>query len=211
MKALLIDAYDSFVFIIEQYLRSLALETLVLRCDDPRLDLAIDSARPDFIVLGPGPGRPEEAGYPQLIQRCKDRLPLLGVCLGHQAIGMAFGGTVVRAANCMHGKTSLILNDGQGVFTHTGGRPLWATRYHSLIVDPAGLGSDMAVTARACNDGYVMGLRHRRLPIEGVQFHPESVSTEGGLQIFRSFIASHVQRRPHETPRAGAQDLITTP
>ncbi|WP_425260293.1 anthranilate synthase component II [Rubrivivax sp. RP6-9] len=211
MKALLIDAYDSFVFIIEQYLRSLALETLVLRCDDPSLDLAIDSARPDFIVLGPGPGRPEEAGYPQLIQRCKGRLPLLGVCLGHQAIGMAFGGTVVRAANCMHGKTSLILHDGHGVFTHTGGRALWATRYHSLIVDPAGLGSDIAVTARSCEDGYVMGLRHRQLPIEGVQFHPESVSTEGGLQIFHSFISSHVQGRPHATPCAGAQDLVTTP
>ena len=135
----------------------------------------------------------------------------LNVCLSHQAIGMAFGGTVVRAANCMHGKTSLILHDGHGVFTHTGGRALWATRDHSLIVDPAGLGSDIAVTARSCEDGYVMGLRHRQLPIEGVQFHPESVSTEGGLQIFHSFISSQVQGRPHATPRAGAQDLVTTP
>jgi anthranilate synthase component II len=211
MKALLIDAYDSFVFIIEQYLRALDLQTLVLRCDDPKLDGAIETARPDFIVLGPGPGRPEEAGYPQLIQRCKGRLPLLGVCPGHQAIGLAFGASVVRAANCMHGKTSLILHDGQGVFTHTGGRPLWATRYHSLIVDPASLHKEMSVTARSCDDGYVMGLRHRQLPIEGVQFHPESVSTEGGLQIFRSFISCHVQRRPHEAPRASAHDLVTTP
>lgn len=212
MKALLIDAYDSFVFIIEQYLRVLKLHTRVLRCDDARIPAMIESAWPDFIVLGPGPGRPEDAGYPGLIQASKGRLPLLGVCLGHQAIGMAFGGEVVCAERCMHGKTSLILHDGAGVFSHTGGRPLRATRYHSLIVDPARLSGGLGVTARSCDDGYVMGLRHATLPIEGVQFHPESVGTEGGLQIFRSFIATHVERRAEGHPRASAtHESITTP
>jgi anthranilate synthase component II len=194
MKALLIDAYDSFVFIIEQYLRALDLQTVVMRCDDSRIAYEVDTHAPDFIVLGPGPGRPEEAGYPELIERCGGRIPLLGVCLGHQAIGLAFGAQVVRAKNCMHGKTSSILNDGCGVFAHTGGKPIMATRYHSLVVEPSSLSKELFVTARSCDDGYVMGLRHKSLPIEGVQFHPESVSTEGGLQVFRSFISTHVER-----------------
>ena len=176
--------------------------------------LQLGSAQDHWVALRAllwacGP-EPDAARFGYFTSICYDT-GRLHVCLSHQAIGMAFGGTVVRAANCMHGKTSLILHDGHGVFTHTGGRALWATRDHSLIVDPAGLGSDIAVTARSCEDGYVMGLRHRQLPIEGVQFHPESVSTEGGLQIFHSFISSQVQGRPHATPRAGAQDLVTTP
>lgn len=194
MKALLIDAYDSFVFIIEQYLRALDLQTVVVRCDDARIGQLIDAGPPDLIVLGPGPGRPEEAGYLRVIERCRGQVPLLGVCLGHQAIGIAFGAEVVRAKNCMHGKSSLILNDGRGVFSHTGGRPMTATRYHSLIVEPERLGKEVIVTSRSCDDGYVMGLRHTSLPIEGVQFHPESVNTEGGLHVFRSFIAAHVKR-----------------
>lgn len=195
MKALLIDAYDSFVFIIEQYLRTLNLQTQVLRCDAPDIQTRIGSGSWDLIVLGPGPGRPESAGYLQLIEQCRGNLPLLGVCLGHQAIGQAFGGAVVRARNCMHGKTSSILNDGAGVFAHTGGRPIRATRYHSLVVESEGLHRDVIVTARSRDDGYVMGLRHASLPIEGVQFHPESITTEDGLSIFRSFIVTHVLRR----------------
>ena len=194
MKVLLIDAYDSFVFIIDQYLKSLGLHTRVLRCDVPELYREIDTERPDFIVLGPGPGRPEEAGYLRLIERMKGRMPLLGVCLGHQAIGLHFGGRVICADNVVHGKTSAVSNDGQGVFLHTGCRPINVTRYHSLIVDDDGLPQDLLVTARSHEDGYIMGLRHRSLPIEGVQFHPESISTDEGMKYFTSFLAAHLPR-----------------
>ncbi len=194
MKVLLIDAYDSFVFIIAQYLKSLDLKTQVLRCDASGLYRNIDAGTPDFIVLGPGPGRPEDAGYPQLIEQVKGRIPLLGVCLGHQAIGLHFGGKVACANNVMHGKTSSVLNDGQGVFLHTGGKPIDVTRYHSLIVDSENFPQHLLVTARSRDDGYIMGLRHRSLPIEGVQFHPESITTEEGMKFFSSFLAAHAPR-----------------
>jgi len=208
VKVLLIDAYDSFVFIIEQYLRALALDTRVLRHDDPRIDDELRTGHLDAVVLGPGPGRPEDAGYLRIIDECAGSIPLLGICLGHQAIGMAFGAEVVRAGRCMHGKSSVIDNDGRGVFAHTGGRPIRATRYHSLMVDPSGLDRDVIVTARSADDGCVMGLRHASLPIEGVQFHPESVTTEGGLLIFRSFIAAHVSsRHPAGAPPSPSASL----
>jgi len=191
MNAVLVDAYDSFVYIIDQYLMKLGVRTTVLRCDDVGLDAALDGDI-DFVVLGPGPGRPEDARYPQLLSRLMGRTPVLGVCLGHQAIALAFGGTVERAAVCIHGKTSMVLNDGQGVYAHTGGRPFPATRYHSLVVRSDRLSDDLVITSRARDDGHVMGLRHRHMPIEGVQFHPESVCTEDGESIFASFVDSHV-------------------
>ena len=135
MKVFLIDAYDSFVFIISQYLEQLGLETHVERNDVPNLIERIEAYAPDFCVLGPGPGHPQDAGYIEVIQHFKGGLPILGVCLGHQAIGLAFGGAVIRASHVMHGKISAIDNDGLGVYAHTGGRSIKATRYHSLIID----------------------------------------------------------------------------
>lgn len=191
MNVVLVDAYDSFVYTIDHYLRTLGLSTKVVRCDDPRLPDAL-ARHPSFLVLGPGPGRPEDAGYLHIIRTYQGKLPILGVCLGHQAIGMAFGGSVVRAKVCMHGKTSTVINDGQGVFAHTAGRPITAARYHSLVVSRNGLPQDLVVSAYANDDNQVMGIRHRHLPIEGVQFHPESIATDGGALIFASFIAGHV-------------------
>lgn len=204
MKVVLIDAYDSFVFIIAQYLKSLDLRAQVLRCDDPGLYTEIDKGKPDFLILGPGPGRPEDAGYPQLIEQMKGRMPLLGICLGHQAIGLHFGGRVVCADNVMHGKTSLVFNDGQGVFLHTRGKPVDVTRYHSLIVDSENFPRDLIVTARSRDDGYIMGLRHRSLPIEGVQFHPESITTEEGMKFFSSFLITQVTRYANGQQAANA-------
>lgn len=191
MNVLLVDAYDSFVYIIDHHLRSLGLQTRVLRCDDPQLNQSL-TLPTDFLVLGPGPGRPEEVGYPQLIHKLEGHLPILGVCLGHQAIGMAFGGKVVNANSCMHGKTSRVLNDGLGVFRKIERRPFLATRYHSLVVGHQDLSEDLVVSAYAEDDGHIMGLRHRHYPIEGVQFHPESITTEYGASIFTSFIDSYV-------------------
>ncbi|AMW85395.1 aminodeoxychorismate/anthranilate synthase component II [Pseudomonas yamanorum] len=191
MKVFLIDAYDSFVFIISQYLEQLGLETHVERNDVPDLIERIEAYAPDFCVLGPGPGHPREAGYIEVIRHFKGRMPILGVCLGHQAIGLAFGGSVIRASHVMHGKISTINNDGQGVYTHTEGRSIKATRYHSLIIENQGLPRELAVTSTSADDGYIMGVRHADYPIEGVQFHPESILTEDGLGIFKSFIEQH--------------------
>lgn len=194
MKVFLIDAYDSFVFIISQYLEQLGLETHVERNDVPDLIERIEAYMPDFCVLGPGPGHPQDAGYIEVIQHFKGRLPILGVCLGHQAIGLAFGGSVIRANHVMHGKISTIDNDGRGVYTHTEGRSIKATRYHSLIIDNQGLPGELAVTSISTDDGYIMGVRHADHPIEGVQFHPESILTEDGLGIFKSFIEQHCRQ-----------------
>lgn len=188
MKVFLIDAYDSFVFIISQYLEKLGLETVVERNDVPSLAHKIESYEPDFIVLGPGPGHPLDAGYVDIIRHFEGHIPLLGVCLGHQAIGAAYGASISCAQHVMHGKVSSIKNDGKGVYRHTAGKPMRATRYHSLIVSNENLPSCLEVTSHDESDGYVMGLRHKSLPVEGVQFHPESILTDGGLEIFSSFI-----------------------
>ncbi|GKQ44767.1 aminodeoxychorismate/anthranilate synthase component II [Pseudomonas syringae pv. theae] len=193
MKVFLIDAYDSFVFIISQYLEQLGLETHVERNDVSDLIKKIEAYAPDFCVLGPGPGHPQDAGYSELIQHFKGRLPILGVCLGHQAIGLAFGGSVIRADHVMHGKISTIKNDGRGVYAHTDERSIKATRYHSLIISDEGLPDVLEVTSTSTDDGYIMGVRHLEYPIEGVQFHPESIMTEGGVEIFRSFIEQYVR------------------
>lgn len=194
MKVFLIDAYDSFVFIISQYLEQLGLETRVERNDVPDLIKRIEAYGPDFCLLGPGPGHPQDAGYIEVIQHFKGNLPLLGVCLGHQAIGLAFGGSVIRAAHVMHGKVSTIENDGQGVYAHTNGKSIKATRYHSLIIENKDLPEELVVTSNSIDDGYIMGVRHVKYRIEGVQFHPESILTEDGLRLFKSFIAQHCRK-----------------
>jgi anthranilate synthase component 2 len=186
MKALLIDAYDSFVYIIRQYLLETGLEVPVVRNDRVTGD-EIEAIAPDFIVLGPGPGHPVDAGYVGMLDRFAGRLPILGVCLGHQAIGLAFGGKVERARRLMHGKASPIAHDGLGCFQGQA-RPFSATRYHSLVVAEEGLPDCLEVSARAEDDGHIMGLRHRFLPIESVQFHPESIRTEAGARLFGNFI-----------------------
>jgi anthranilate synthase component 2 len=186
MKALLIDAYDSFVYIIRQYLLEAGLEVPVLRNDVAGIE-AVTAARPDLLVLGPGPGHPADAGYVELIRHFAGRLPILGVCLGHQAIGLAYGGQVARARRVMHGKVSPVAHDGEGCFRGQP-HPFAATRYHSLVVADEGLPDCLAVSARSEDDGHIMGLRHRYLPIEGVQFHPESICTEQGANLFARFI-----------------------
>jgi anthranilate synthase/aminodeoxychorismate synthase-like glutamine amidotransferase len=184
---LLLDNYDSFTWNLAQYLGELGAEVIVRRNDE--IDVAgIERLAPERIVISPGPGRPEDAGISmEVVRQFGPRLPLLGVCLGHQAIGQVFGGRVVRAPVLMHGKTSTVEHDGRGVF---GGlsAPFQAARYHSLIVAEDGWPPDLEIAARALEDRVVMGLRHRTLPIHGVQFHPESVLTVEGRRILRAFL-----------------------
>jgi anthranilate synthase component 2 len=185
VKVLLIDAYDSFVHIIDQYLRTLGADTQVVR-SATRTPAALAGLEPDAVVLGPGPGHPADSGHVELVHEFAGRVPLLGVCLGHQAIGLAHGARIEVAAQVMHGRTSTVRHDGEGLFQGLG-HALEATRYHSLLVaDP--LPDELVTTAVAADHGYVMGLRHRTLPIEGVQFHPESVMTTGGLTMMRNFL-----------------------
>ncbi|BCG56871.1 anthranilate synthase component II [Paenibacillus sp. URB8-2] len=191
MRAIVIDAYDSFVYIICQYLMEAGVHVDVVRND--QLDLPqIEYFAPDLIVLGPGPGHPAEARYVELIHQYSARIPTLGVCLGHQAIGLAFGGEIVRAEHLMHGKTSQIYHDGKGCFSDVES-PFRATRYHSLLVSKEGFPDCLEITAQSEDDGYVMGLRHKVYPIESIQFHPESVYTEHGLVLFQNFIRKYVK------------------
>jgi anthranilate synthase component 2 len=184
---LLIDNYDSFTFNLAQYLGELGATVLVRRNDDVSLE-DVERLAPGRIVISPGPGRPEEAGISvDLIRRFGPGVPILGVCLGHQAIGHAFGGRVVRAPRLMHGKASTVEHDGRGLFEGMT-RPFEAGRYHSLIVSEEGWPEDLEVAARAVEDGTVMALRHRRWPVHGVQFHPESVLTADGRRLLRTFL-----------------------
>jgi anthranilate synthase/aminodeoxychorismate synthase-like glutamine amidotransferase len=184
---LLIDNFDSFTFNLAQYLGELGAEVVVRRNNAITLD-EIDAMRPAHIVISPGPGRPEQAGVSiDVIRRFGPSIPMLGVCLGHQAMGAAFGGHVVRAGQLMHGKTSMIDHDGRGVFKDLQG-PFAAARYHSLIVSDDDWPSDLIVAARTTDTGTVMGLRHREWPMHGVQFHPESVLTQEGRHILRNFL-----------------------
>jgi anthranilate synthase component 2 len=182
----LIDNYDSFTYNLAQYLGELGAEVRVFRNDQISLD-EVAALAPSHVVLSPGPGTPDDAGITLgLIARLAGSVPLLGVCLGHQAIGQAFGGKVVRAGRVMHGKTSRIRHDGGGVFT---GVPdeFVATRYHSLVVERESLPACLAVTAQS-EDGEIMGLRHRGLAVEGVQFHPEALLTEHGHALLQNFL-----------------------
>ena len=182
---LLIDNYDSFTWNLAQYLGELGADLCVRRNDEISLD-EIEAMQPAQIVISPGPGRPEDAGITvDVIRRFGTRTPVLGVCLGHQGIGIAFGGSVVRAPQLMHGKVSSVSHDGRGVFRGVS-QPFTAGRYHSLVVaDPL---PDTLEAAARTDDGTIMGVRHRQYPIHGVQFHPESVLTESGRQVLRNFL-----------------------
>ncbi len=187
MKILLVDAYDSFVHIIYQYLLALNVEVDVVRNDQTDF-VHIAAGRYAGIVLGPGPGHPRDCGYVELIHRFKGHIPLFGVCLGMQALALAFGGEVVPAKNQMHGKVSLVEHDNQGCFENLP-QPLAVTRYHSLIAEEASFPhGELIITARSLDDHYIMGVRHRQFDIEGVQFHPESIGTEQGERIFANFL-----------------------
>ncbi|MDP3098280.1 MAG: aminodeoxychorismate/anthranilate synthase component II [Syntrophales bacterium] len=183
---LMIDNYDSFTYNLVQYLGQLGEEVVVRRNDAIALD-EIEAMAPEAIFLSPGPCSPEQAGITvDVVRRFHRSIPLLGVCLGHQAIGQAFGGRVVRAGRIMHGKTSPILNDGKTIFQGLPS-PFPAGRYHSLIVERETLPDCLEISAET-QEGEIMGLRHRTLPVEGIQFHPESILTPGGKRIIRNFL-----------------------
>jgi anthranilate synthase/aminodeoxychorismate synthase-like glutamine amidotransferase len=182
-----LDNYDSFTYNLVQYLGELGATLKVKRNDEVTV-AEIAAMQPERIVLSPGPGRPEDAGVMMdVIRQLGAQTPIFGVCLGHQAIGAVYGGQVVRAPTPMHGKTSTIEHNGRGVFTGLTG-PFDASRYHSLVVADAGLPDALEVTARTHGDGVIMGLRHRSLPVHGVQFHPESILTGEGRRIIRNFL-----------------------
>ena len=185
-SVLLVDNYDSFTYNLYQYLGELGAEVRVVRNDELTAEAAVSLA-PDRIVISPGPGTPDQAGITlDLIRRAAGRIPVLGVCLGHQALGQAFGGDVRRAPKLMHGKTSEIHHDGRGVFTGLP-VPFTATRYHSLVVERASVPASLEITAWT-DDGIVMGLRHREHALEGVQFHPESILTTVGKDLLHNFL-----------------------
>jgi para-aminobenzoate synthetase component 2 len=184
-RVLVVDNYDSFVFTIVGYLRQLGAECDVVRNDQVKVG---DAAGYDGVLLSPGPGTPEDAGVcVDMVRACGDReQPMLGVCLGHQALGVAFGGVVSRAPELLHGKTSTVEHHGAGVLAGLP-RPFTATRYHSLAIDPATVPDELEVTGNTPS-GVVMAVRHRELPLEGVQFHPESVLTEGGHRLLANWL-----------------------
>jgi anthranilate synthase component 2 len=183
---LVLDNYDSFTYNLVQYLGELGADVKVIRNDETTV-AGVEAMQPERVVISPGPCTPNEAGISlALIARMAGRVPILGVCLGHQAIGQAFGGKVVRARQVMHGKVSRIRHDGRGVFA---GLPedFVATRYHSLVIERATLPAALEVSAQS-EDGEIMGLRHRSLPVEGVQFHPEALLTEHGHKMLENFL-----------------------
>ncbi|MDQ2904274.1 MAG: aminodeoxychorismate/anthranilate synthase component II [Ktedonobacteraceae bacterium] len=183
---LLIDNYDSFTYNLYQYLAELGAEVQVRRNDQVTID-EIETMQPERIVVSPGPCTPDEAGLScQIIAAFGSRTPILGVCLGHQAIGQVYGGRVVRAPEPVHGKTGSMYHQGQGVFRDLP-RPFEATRYHSLIVERSSLPAELEITAETA-DGLIMGLRHCAYPVEGVQFHPESIMTPSGKDLLQNFL-----------------------
>ncbi len=201
-RLLMIDNYDSFTYNLVQYLAELGAVVDVRRNDAVTLD-EVAALAPDGIVVSPGPCTPREAGVSvPLIQRFAGRIPILGVCLGHQAIGAAFGGDIVRAPRIMHGKTSPIHHDGAGVFAGLPD-PFDATRYHSLVIDPRTLPATLARTAWT-DEGEIMGVRHRSAPVEGVQFHPESILTLEGKRLLANFLTRLVARLPPDAATAPA-------
>jgi anthranilate synthase component 2 len=195
-RVLVIDNYDSFVYNLVQYLGELGAEPVVHRNDEIAIDEVV-ALEPDAVLISPGPGNPSNPAdvgvSSEVIRRLGDRVPVLGVCLGHQLIGHLYGGEVVRAPEIMHGKTSLIRHGGSGVFAGLPD-PLEATRYHSLVVDRASVPDCLEITAQT-DDGIVMGLRHKDLPVEGVQFHPESILTIGGHDMLATFLR-RAEREP---------------
>jgi anthranilate synthase component 2 len=190
MKVLVIDNYDSFVYNLAQYVGELGAEPLVYRNDQLTLKKAL-RLKPDKIIISPGPGIPSQLKYfgvcSQIIKHLSPKVPMLGVCLGHQGIIWTFGGRIVRAGRVMHGKTSPVWHDGRGIFKGVE-NPIQATRYHSLVAERASLPRCLAVTAISLDDGEIMGVRHVEYPIEGVQFHPESILTRCGKQMVKNFL-----------------------
>ncbi|MDO9324382.1 MAG: aminodeoxychorismate/anthranilate synthase component II [Methanoregula sp.] len=186
MKVLIVDCYDSFTFNLYQQVGKLGGNPVVMTCDTPLEHL--ETCGCDRIILSPGPGAPQDSGVcMEVLETMSRTIPTLGVCLGHQAICMAFGGEVIRAEHLMHGKTSAIRHNGEGVFTGMPA-PFTATRYHSLVARKDSLPEDLQVSATSLDDQYVMGVRHTRYPIEGIQFHPESILSQEGDRIIRNFI-----------------------
>jgi anthranilate synthase component 2 len=184
---LVLDNYDSFTYNLVQYLGELGADVSVVR-NDATTVAEIAAKKAGHIVISPGPGRPEDAGVTmEVVRQLGGETPILGVCLGHQAIGAVFGGQVTRASVPMHGKTSTIEHNGRGLFSGLTA-PFAASRYHSLVVTDEGLPAELEVTARTREDGTIMGLRHRQRPIHGVQFHPESILTSEGRRILRNFL-----------------------
>jgi anthranilate synthase component 2 len=190
MKVLVIDNYDSFVYNLVQYIGKLGGKPTVYRNDKITLKKAMKLS-PERIVISPGPGNPEESRYfgvcSQILRIMSPKIPTLGVCLGHQGIVATFGGKITRAERLMHGKTSLVRHDGKGIFKGVK-NPICATRYHSLVADKKSLPNCLEVTAVSLDDGEIMGVRHVTYPIEGVQFHPESILTEFGKEMIRNFL-----------------------
>jgi len=183
---LLIDNYDSFTYNLYQYIGEIYPHIEVVRNDEVTVDEAITSGA-KRIVLSPGPGRPEDAGIcVELIRKLQGQIPLLGICLGHQAIGYAYGGKVVPAGSILHGKTSMVIHTGRGILCGVK-NPIRATRYHSLVLDEKRLPQELEVTART-SDGIIMAVSHKNFPVYGIQFHPESILTEKGKQILKNFI-----------------------
>ena len=184
---LVIDNYDSFTYNLVQYFGELGADIRVHRNDEITVD-DIEALKPARIVISPGPGRPEDAGItPDVIRRFGQATPILGVCLGHQAIGVVYGGTVCRATSPMHGKTSTVVHDGKGVFSGITD-PFQAGRYHSLVISGTDVPAELEVAARTKEDGVIMAVRHRSHPVHGVQFHPESVLTDEGRRILQNFL-----------------------
>jgi anthranilate synthase/aminodeoxychorismate synthase-like glutamine amidotransferase len=189
MKLLVVDNYDSFTYNLVQLFGEMGDVDLVVRRNDAVSINEIEELKPDRVCISPGPGRPEDAGVSsELIREFGSRMPILGVCLGHQCIAQVFGGQVVRADRIMHGKTSRIHHHGRGVFTNLA-EPLEATRYHSLIVKRETLPDSLEITAET-GEGEIMGLQHREFPIHGVQFHPESILTTEGRKLLANFLRS---------------------
>ena len=191
---LLIDNYDSFTFNLFQYLGEVEKEIIVKRNDEITL-LEIEAMDPEAIMISPGPGRPEDAGIClDIIRTFYREVPILGICLGHQAIGAAFGANVIRAQNIMHGKTSMIEHDGSGLFAKQQ-RQFPVMRYHSLVVERQSLPEELAVTANSLDDGEIMAMKHRNYPLYGLQFHPESIGTKIGKELLHEFY--HLAKQYH--------------
>ncbi|MCC6161662.1 MAG: aminodeoxychorismate/anthranilate synthase component II [Nitrosomonas sp.] len=194
---LMIDNYDSFTYNLVQYLGELGEDVMVVRNDEITLD-AVQQLNPAGVVISPGPCTPDEAGISvDLINQFSGKVPILGVCLGHQSIGQAFGGKIVRAGEIMHGKTSPVFHDGKGVFQGMP-NPFIATRYHSLVIERSSIPDCLEISAWT-EDGEIMGVRHRTLPVEGVQFHPESVLSEHGHQLLGNFLQGNAIRKTSST------------